>query len=111
MKVRSAGCSGSTPAVRGPVFELPLGARVLVFDQFLPHLDERRRRIYLAGEAAALGHGGLGAAMPALFGAIRAPSTPGTFLRAFAHGHALQLHAVHRRFLAGLPSGRTTSRR
>lgn len=29
------------------------------FDQFLPHLDERRRRIYLASEAAALGHGGI----------------------------------------------------
>ncbi|MGW3782406.1 IS1380 family transposase [Streptomyces sp. NPDC005091] len=26
----------------------------------------------------------------------------GTFLRAFTHGHALQLHAVHRRFLAAL---------
>ncbi|WP_224281738.1 IS1380 family transposase [Streptomyces sp. LS1784] len=39
-------------------------------------------------------------AMPTLFGGIRAPSTLGTFLRAFTHGHALQLHAVHRRFLA-----------
>nr|WP_317453832.1 transposase [Streptomyces sp. CBMA152] len=41
-------------------------------------------------------------AMPALFGGIGAPSTLGTFLRAFTHGHALQLHAVHRRFLAAL---------
>lgn len=41
-------------------------------------------------------------AMPALFGGIRAPSTLGTFLRAFTHGHALQLHAVHRQFLAAL---------
>lgn len=41
-------------------------------------------------------------AMPTLFGQIRAPSTLGTFLRAFTHGHALQLHAVHRRFLAQL---------
>lgn len=41
-------------------------------------------------------------AMPALFGGIRAPSTLGTFLREFTHGHALQLHAVHRRFLAAL---------
>ncbi len=31
-----------------------------------------------------------------------APSTLGTFLHAFTHGHALQLHAVHRRFLATL---------
>ncbi|MGI5143647.1 IS1380 family transposase [Streptomyces sp. CA-106110] len=41
-------------------------------------------------------------AMPAAFGGIRAPSTLGTFLRAFTHGHALQLHAVHRRFLGAL---------
>jgi hypothetical protein len=47
---------------------------------------------------AMLRHG----AMPAVFGGIRAPSTLGTFLRAFTHGHALQLHAVHRRFLAAL---------
>ncbi len=41
-------------------------------------------------------------AMPALFGGIRAPSTLGTFLCAFTHGHALQLHAVHRKFLGAL---------
>ncbi|GAB2463749.1 transposase family protein [Streptomyces incanus] len=41
-------------------------------------------------------------AMPALFRGVRAPSTLGTFLRAFTHGHALQLHAVHRRFLGQL---------
>jgi hypothetical protein len=41
-------------------------------------------------------------AIPVLFGGIRAPSTLGTFLRAFTHGHALQLHAVHRRFLGEL---------
>jgi hypothetical protein len=40
--------------------------------------------------------------MRALFGGIRAPSTLGTFLRSFTHGHARQLHAVHRRFLAEL---------
>ncbi|UUU28631.1 transposase [Streptomyces sp. CA-210063] len=49
-------------------------------------------------DLAMLRHG----AMPAVFGGIRAPSTLGTFLRAFTHGHALQLHAVHRRFLAAL---------
>jgi len=37
-------------------------------------------------------------AMPAVFEGVRAPSTLGTFLRSFTHGHALQLHAVHRRF-------------
>jgi hypothetical protein len=41
-------------------------------------------------------------AMPAVFAGLRAPSTLGTFLRTFTHGHALQLHAVHRRFLANL---------
>ncbi|MGW6413471.1 IS1380 family transposase [Streptomyces vinaceus] len=41
-------------------------------------------------------------AMPALFSKVRAPSTLGTFLRSFTHGHALQLHAVHRRFLREL---------
>ncbi|WP_327277817.1 IS1380 family transposase [Streptomyces sp. NBC_01224] len=41
-------------------------------------------------------------AMPALFRGARAPSTLGTFLRSFTHGHALQLHAVHRRFLGQL---------
>ncbi|WP_406386298.1 hypothetical protein [Streptomyces sp. NBC_01618] len=41
-------------------------------------------------------------AMPAVFTGIRAPSTLGTFLRSFTHGHALQLHAVYRRFLAAL---------
>ncbi|GAA1930111.1 hypothetical protein [Streptantibioticus ferralitis] len=37
-----------------------------------------------------------------MFAGIRAPSTLGTFLRAFTHGHALQLHAVHRRFPGAL---------
>ncbi|WP_165984075.1 IS1380 family transposase [Streptomyces sp. YIM 98790] len=41
-------------------------------------------------------------AMPALFDGVRAPSALGTFLRSFTHGHALQLHRVHRRFLASL---------
>lgn len=46
-----------------------------------------------------------------LFGAIRAPSTAGTFLRSFTHGHALRSHAVHRQLLevltrqAPLPPG------
>ncbi|MEC4020694.1 IS1380 family transposase [Streptomyces sp. H27-D2] len=49
-------------------------------------------------DLAVLRHG----AMPAVFDQIRAPSTLGTFLRSFTHGHALQLHAVHRKFLAEL---------
>jgi hypothetical protein len=33
---------------------------------------------------------------------VRAPSTLGTFLRSFTHGHNRQLHGVHRDFLARL---------
>jgi hypothetical protein len=41
-------------------------------------------------------------AIPATVGGIRAPSTLGSFLRAFNHGNVRQLAAVHRRVLAGL---------
>jgi hypothetical protein len=41
-------------------------------------------------------------AMPALFGAVRAPSTLGSFLRAFTWGNALQLGKVNRLLLAEL---------
>jgi hypothetical protein len=41
-------------------------------------------------------------AIPATFGGIRAPSTLGSFLRAFNHGNVRQLAAVHRRVLAEL---------
>jgi hypothetical protein len=45
-----------------------------------------------------LRHGGMGL----LFDGVRAPSTAGTFLRSFTHGHNRQLHAVHRGLLAEL---------
>jgi hypothetical protein len=45
-----------------------------------------------------LRHGG----MDILFGGVRAPSTLGTFLRGFTHGHVRQLHAVARRFTTAL---------
>jgi hypothetical protein len=45
-----------------------------------------------------LRHGGMGL----LFAGIRAPSTTGTFLRSFSHGHNRQLHKVHRALLAQL---------
>jgi hypothetical protein len=45
-----------------------------------------------------LRHGG----MDRLFGGVRAPSTLGTFLRAFTFGHVRQLDAVAARLLAGL---------
>ena len=41
-------------------------------------------------------------AMGVLFGGIRAPSTLGSFLRAFTWGNTLQLQKVHRQFLAEL---------
>jgi Transposase DDE domain group 1 len=41
-------------------------------------------------------------AIPATFSGIRAPSTLGSFLRAFTHGSVRQLAAVHRRVLARL---------
>ena len=45
-----------------------------------------------------LRHGGMGR----LFDGVRAPSTLGTFLRAFSFGHVRQLDAVASRFLARL---------
>ena len=41
-------------------------------------------------------------AMPRLFAGVRAPSTLGTFLRSFSHGHVQQLDAVGSRLLTGL---------
>jgi Transposase DDE domain group 1 len=41
-------------------------------------------------------------AMDRLFGGVRAPSTPGSFLRAFTWGNVSQLNKVHREFLANL---------
>jgi hypothetical protein len=41
-------------------------------------------------------------AMRRLFTGARAPSTLGSFLRSFTHGHVKQLHAVARRFLPRL---------
>jgi hypothetical protein len=38
-------------------------------------------------------------AMDRLFSGVRAPSTLGSFLRSFTHGHVKQLHTVARRFL------------
>lgn len=41
-------------------------------------------------------------AMRRVFGGVRAPSTLGTYLRSFTHGHVQQLDAVSSRLLAGL---------
>src|SRR3954468_10872857 len=49
-------------------------------------------------DMALLRHGGMGR----LFAAIYAPSTLGSFLRAFAFGHVRQLDAVASRFLLAL---------
>ena len=45
-----------------------------------------------------LRHGGMGR----LFGGVRAPSTLGTFLRSFTHGHVQQLDKINAALLAGL---------
>ncbi len=45
-----------------------------------------------------LRHGGMGRC----FTGVRAPSTLGSYLRSFTHGHVQQLDAVSRRLLAGL---------
>jgi hypothetical protein len=54
-------------------------------------------------------------AMDRMFGGVRAPSTLGTFLRAFTFGHARQLDAAASRTLIGLsaaaPPGVESSRR
>jgi hypothetical protein len=41
-------------------------------------------------------------AMSVAFEGVRAPSTLGTFLRSFTHGHVRQLESVHRQVLTGL---------
>jgi hypothetical protein len=43
--------------------------------------------------------------MDRAFGGIYAPSTIGSFLRSFTHGHVRQLHAATSRFTAGLIAG------
>jgi len=48
-----------------------------------------------------LRHGGMGR----LFTGVRAPSTLGTYLRSFTHGHVQQLDAVNARLLVGLARG------
>ena len=45
-----------------------------------------------------LRHGG----MPRLFGGVRAPSTVGTYLRSFTHGHVQQLDKINADLVAGL---------
>ncbi len=44
-------------------------------------------------------------AMDRVFTGMRAPSTLGTFLRSFTHGHVKQLHAVHKQVLTELAAG------
>lgn len=48
-----------------------------------------------------LRHGG----MTKVFGGVRAPSTLGSFLRSFTHGHVQQLDKVNAGLLAGLTAG------
>ena len=41
------------------ISEAVLAVLDVKFTALLPHLDERQRRLYLASEADALGHGGI----------------------------------------------------
>lgn len=55
------------------------------------------------GDLAVLRHAGMRhAGMRRCFAGMRAPSTVGTYLRAFTHGHVAQLDALASRALAGL---------
>jgi len=100
------GCAGLVPA-------LLLGESAGLHDLLEEHLrvDSPNPVLKSAGVVAGmlagadsiddlevLRHGG----MAKLFGGIRAPSTIGTFLRSFTHGHVKQLDAVGSRLLAGL---------
>ncbi|MDX3695990.1 ISAzo13 family transposase [Streptomyces europaeiscabiei] len=62
-----------TPCLSGRVAARALRAK---FDQILPHLDERRRRLYLASEATALGRGGI----------VRVAAASGTSTATIARG-------------------------
>jgi len=79
--VRVPGAAGSNPAVKVGALVAGMVAGAHTFDA----MDLLR-------------HGG----MDRLFTAGRAPSTLGTFLRAFTFGHARQLDAVAARFLVNL---------
>jgi hypothetical protein len=50
-------------------------------------------------------------AMPRLFDGVRAPSTLGTFLRSFTHGHVQQLDSAGADLLAGLAGHEPASHR
>lgn len=50
----AAGCWATASQIGVSVAELQAK-----FEQILPHLDGRRRRLYLAGEATVCGHGGI----------------------------------------------------
>jgi len=81
-----------TPQGRFPGAELKAK-----FEQLLPHLDEHRRRLYLASEAIVLGHGGI-----ALVAAASGTSTA-TIARGIT---ALEAHAAPTRRIRAPGAGR-----
>lgn len=100
------GSAGLVPALR-------LAESAGLYDLLAEHLSvESPNRVAKAGCVVAgmlagadsiddldlLRHGAMGR----LFGGVRAPSTLGTYLRSFTHGHVQQLDAVSSRLLAGL---------
>ena len=100
------GSAGLVPALR-------LAESAGLYDLLAQHLSvESPNRVAKAGCVIAgmlagadsiddldvLRHGAMGR----LFGGLRAPSTLGTYLRSFTHGHVQQLDAVSSRLLVGL---------
>ena len=100
------GSAGLVPALR-------LAESAGLYDLLVEHLSvESPNRVAKAGCVVAgmlagadsiddldlLRHGAMGR----VFGGVRAPSTLGTYLRSFTHGHVQQLDAVSSRLLAGL---------
>jgi hypothetical protein len=79
--VRPTGLCGANPAVKVPGIAAGMAGGADSID-----------------DLGLLRHG----AMPALFGGVRAPSTPGSFLRAFTWGNVRQLGKVNRLPRAGL---------
>ena len=71
-------------------------------EAFFPRLIARYRSLRIAPGSRLLCRRSPTKCVPARSSGVRAPSTLGTFLRSFTHGHVEQLDAVGGRLLAGL---------
>ena len=93
-----AGRAGRADALAGAHLSVPGGAGVAAGAKVSALVAGMVAGADSIGDMDLLRHGG----MPRLFTGVRAPSTLGTFLRAFRFGHVRQLDAVAARLLAGL---------